>query len=212
MNILRILFSIILVRPLVQVLLGLKVRHRERLPRKGPAIIVANHNSHLDTLVLTSLFPLSMLRHLRPVAAADYFLRNRFVSWFSLGIMNILPIQRKGRSRKEDLFTNIYDALAQQDIVILFPEGTRGEPEVLQRNKTGLYHLTKHCPDVPIYPVFLHGLGKTLPKGDYVLIPFFCDVLVGEPFYYQDDRGKFMAQLDHRIVELAKEGDFQPWD
>jgi len=190
----------------------MNVRHRHRLPLEGPAVIVANHNSHLDTLVLMTLFPLRCLHKLRPVAAADYFLRNRFLAWFSLKIMNIIPLERKNLRKREQLFAGVYEALDQGDLIILYPEGTRGEPEQVQKYKSGIYHLMKERPDVPIYPIFTHGLGKALPKGDFVLVPFFCDVFVGQPFYWQKDRRAFMNELQKKMELLASEGDFAAWD
>lgn len=212
MVLLRWLFYLLIVRPLTLIVLGIHIRHRERLPEKGPAILVANHNSHLDTLVMMTLFPLRMLNRIRPVAAADYFLKNRWLAWFSLNIMHIIPLRRKGGQKSRDLFQGITTALAQGDLVILYPEGSRGEPERLQKYKSGIYHLARECPDVPIYPIFMHGLGKALPKGDPILVPFFCDVFVGEPFRWQEDRHAFMEELNLRMAELAGEGDFAPWE
>lgn len=77
-GILRFLFFLTIVRPIILVVLGFNVRRRELLPTGGPAIIVANHNSHLDTMVLMTLFPMSILHLIHPVAAADYFLKKRF--------------------------------------------------------------------------------------------------------------------------------------
>jgi 1-acyl-sn-glycerol-3-phosphate acyltransferase len=212
MAMLRILFSLLLIRPLVLIVLGINVRHRHRLPQRGPAIIVANHNSHLDTLVLLTLFPLQMLRKLRPVAAADYFLRNRFLAWFSLHIMNIIPLERKNVRNRTELFAGVNAALDRDELIILYPEGSRGEPEQLQQFKSGLYHLVKMRPETPIVPVFTHGLGKALPKGDPVLVPFFCDVFIGESFYWQENRRDFMDDLQRRMNELAAEGTFSVWD
>ncbi|MFD1406980.1 lysophospholipid acyltransferase family protein [Kroppenstedtia eburnea] len=212
MVLLRWLFSLLIVRPLTLIVLGIHIRHRERLPEKGPAILVANHNSHLDTLVMMTLFPLRMLNRIRPVAAADYFLKNRWLAWFSLNIMHIIPLRRKGGQKSRDLFQGITTALTRGDLVILYPEGSRGEPERLQRYKSGIYHLARECPAVPIYPIFMHGLGKALPKGDPILVPFFCDVFVGEPFRWQEDRHAFMEELNLRMAELAGEGDFAPWE
>jgi hypothetical protein len=64
---LSILFQMV-ARVVVSIVIGLRIEHKERLPTSGPAILVANHNSHLDTIVLMSLFPLSMVHRLRPVA------------------------------------------------------------------------------------------------------------------------------------------------
>jgi 1-acyl-sn-glycerol-3-phosphate acyltransferase len=210
---LRLLFFLIVVRPLILVVLGLCVRHRERLPGSGPAIVVANHNSHLDTLALMTLFPTRLLSQLRPVAAADYFLRNRLVAWFSTRIIGIVPLDREARDLTVDQrLQGVYQALEEDQIVILFPEGSRGEPESLSRFKRGIAVIAGRFPQVPVTPIFLHGMGKALPRGEGMLVPFFCDVLVGEPLEPQEDDELFMIALEQRMHELAEEGEFPPWD
>ena len=211
MNLLRALFFALLVRPLVFVLFGANVRHGARVPRSGPAIVVANHNSHLDTLVLMSLFPLGQLHLLRPVAAADYFTRNRLLGWFTQRLLQGILIARQP-SPKADPFAELSSALAAGHILILYPEGSRGEPERLAGFKTGVAHLAKRHPAVGVYPVFMHGLGKVLPKNDWVPVPFFIDVFVGEPLRWSCDRAGFMAALNGRMAELAAEGQFPVWE
>ncbi len=206
------LFFVMIVWPITQLVLGLNVRHRERLPRSGPALVVANHNSHLDTMVLMTLFPLRLLPKLRPVAAMDYFLHNRALAWFSLNILGIIPLQRSGFSLHEDPLAECSQALELEDILILFPEGSRGEAERLSSFKTGIAHLAKRHPKVPVVPIFLHGLGKALPKGEVVLVPFFCDVCVGESLCWTGDRRAFMDRLELAMKTLADEGHFPPWE
>jgi len=211
-SLIRWLFYGLFIRSIVLVVLGLNVRHRERLPRRGPAIIVANHNSHLDTMVLMSLFPLRLLPKLHPVAAMDYFLTSRLFSWFTLNVVGILPIKRTVTRGDDNPLAPCDRALADGQMLIVFPEGSRGEPEQLQNFKGGIARLAESHPTVPVIPVFLHGLGKALPKGETLLVPFFCDVFVGEPLAWTGDRRSYMRQLDERMKQLAAEGNFPMWE
>jgi 1-acyl-sn-glycerol-3-phosphate acyltransferase len=209
---LRFLFFLLIVRPLVLVVIGLNVRRRTLLPARGPAVVIANHNSHLDTLVLMSLFPLRLLPKLRPVAAMDYFLRNRWLAWFALNIIGIIPLRRSVKAGHDDPLAEVVAALDNDDILVLFPEGSRGEPERVGRFKTGIAHIAQRRPEVPVVPVYLHGLGMALPKGDFVLVPFFCDVFVGEALHWQGDRKAFMNAMTERMATLSDEGRFPAWE
>ena len=211
-RVLRWLFFAVLVRGVVLVLLGLNVRHRERLPAGGPALLAANHNSHLDTMVLISLMPLSLLPRVRPVAAADYFLRNRVMAWFSTKVIGVIPIKRQRDRPDEDLLEPVCEALRRGDIVCFFPEGSRGEPERFKPLKSGIARLAERFPDLPVYPIYLHGLGKALPKGEALLVPFFLDVFVGEPMRWGGERERFLADYRAAMDALAAEGHFPPWE
>lgn len=207
---LRLIFFALIIRPVVYVILGLNVRHWQRLPDDGPAIIVANHNSHLDTLVLMSLLPVRTLRKLHPVAAADYFLRYRPLAWFATRIIGIIPIARS--SGGGNPLAGCFRALEDGNILVLFPEGSRGTPESRMADfKQGVRVIARKFPDVPVYPVFLHGLGKALPKGEALLVPFFCDVFVGSSITYQSEQNNFMDTLRISMNELATEGEFPEW-
>lgn len=207
---LRFLFFLLIVRPAVYVLLGLNLRHREKLPSQGPAILVANHNSHLDTPVLMNLFPMRMLPRLRPVAAVDYFLANRLRAWFARRVVGILPLERHPKGGHDPL-APLEQALDRGDILILFPEGTRGAPERMSALKSGIAHLAKRRPDVPVVPVFIHGLGKALPKGEALLVPFFVDLYAGDRIQWTGSRDSFMAELTARFEALAAEARKPDW-
>ena len=209
-QILQLTFFVFIVRPVLLVILGMNVRGREHLPEKGPAIIVANHNSHLDTLTLMALFPLKDLHLLRPAAAADYFLANKWLSWFASAIINIIPLAR-GVVKKNPL-ADMEAALDRNEILILFPEGSRGEPEQRAEFKRGIAYLAKARPDVPVHPVYMHGLGKALPKGSFFLVPFNCDVFAGSSLTWTGNPASFMETLEARMAGLAEQGHFQPWE
>ena len=185
--------------------LGVNVRNRERLFAHKQMIIVANHNSHLDTMALMNLFPFRDLKKIRPVGAMDYFHSTRFRKWFASEIVRFVPLNRESTGGRRDPLANCSEAINGGDSLILFPEGTRGEPEKLEKFKAGVAHLVKRFPDVAVVPVFMYGMGKVLPKGEFLPVPYFCDVFVGEHFYWNGGKKDFMAELDLRMKQLADE-------
>ena len=212
---LRFLFFAVVVRPLMIVILGTNLRHRDRIPNEGPAIIVANHNSHLDVFALMNVLGLGRLRHVRPVAAADYFLTKPLRSWFARQIVGIIPIDRRQVGRGEDgrhPLEPISDAIRDGDIILLFPEGTRGEPELMNDLQSGIAHLAKRHPEVPVIPVFMRGLGKALPKGEAMLVPFLCDIVIGDALPKGLSKKEFMDRLCDQMKSLSAELGGGDWD
>ncbi|MDN5939116.1 MAG: 1-acyl-sn-glycerol-3-phosphate acyltransferase [Salinisphaera sp.] len=211
-RLLRFLFFAAFVRPVLALLLGMNVRDRHRLPDRGPAIVIANHNSHLDTMVMMSLLPLRLLPRVRPIAAADYFLSGRGLAWFSLNIIGIVPLKRQRSEPDEDLLGPCSEALEDDAILIFFPEGSRGEPERMAAFKSGIARLAERHPEVPVTPVFLHGLGKALPRGEALLVPLMLDVFVGEPIRWDGRSANYMQQVTDSIHSLAANAHLPAWD
>ena len=208
----RFLFFAVVVRAVILVALGLTVRHRERLPRDGPAVLAGNHNSNLDALALMSLMPLKLLPKLRPVAAMDYFYTSGFRAWFANNIIGIIPVKRGSGKEGGNPLQLAEEALDRGEILVLFPEGTRGEPEKLQAFKKGIGHLARARPKVPVVPVFMYGLGKALPKGSALLVPFNVSVTVGEALYGKASYDAFVASLEKAMTSLAAEEKVPAWE
>jgi len=210
-RLLRALFYGVIVRPVLMIMLGLNVRHLKRLSIDTPRLIAANHNSHLDALVLMSLFKLRDLPRVKVVAAKDYFCRTPFLTWFSINIIGIIPIDRKNADKTQDPLTPVVEALDAGFTVVIFPEGTRGDPEQRQPLKYGISKLLETKPDIEITPVFMHGLGKSLPRGEALLVPFVCEINIGEAVHWMGDRTVLMDALQNSFDSLAAEMEPKEW-
>lgn len=207
---LRVLLLRLVARPLARILIGADVIGREHLPRTGPAIVCANHNSHVDTLLLLAIFPAEALGRVRPVAAADYFLSNPALSWFARRIVGITPISRTV-ARGEDVLAPAKAALERGEIVVVFPEGTRGAPEEMGPLKAGVARLAEAFPDAPVTPVWIQGAGRVLPKGAKAPVPLNCTAVVGPSFVWTGERAGFMAELRERLLALKAQAPPLRW-
>jgi 1-acyl-sn-glycerol-3-phosphate acyltransferase len=159
---LRVLIHLLLLRPLLRLIFGINVTGRENLKGLDRFILVANHNSHLDTLLLYSVLPVGQIPTTHPLAARDYFARHRWL----FAVVNYLfrPIWIDRIQKEGDPIAETLRVIDRGCSVIVFPEGTRGEPGQIQEFKTGVGRLVERRRDVPVVPVFLLGPERSLPK------------------------------------------------
>jgi 1-acyl-sn-glycerol-3-phosphate acyltransferase len=82
----------------------------------------------------------------------------------------------------------------------------------MSRFRTGISRLVERHPEIPIVPVFMYGLGKALPKGDFLLVPFFCDVIIGEPLYWRGSIEATMEAYQAAMRQLAAQSEKPAWE
>jgi 1-acyl-sn-glycerol-3-phosphate acyltransferase len=203
-NVVQMIFFALVIKPFMVLFIGLRVRGREHLQETRSFILIANHSSHLDTMSLLSLFPLTRLRRIRPVAAADYFERNKFVSVLTKTLFNILPIARKNITSENNPLRRMREAIDAGDSIIIFPEGTRGSSQEMGEFRSGVAHLIEKAPGVPVVSAYLVNMGRSLPKGEFIPVPFFCEIRIGAPRIYQGSRQEITKALEASVQELRK--------
>ena len=78
-------------------------------------------------------------------------------------------------------------------------------PEVLAPFRRGASVLAAEYPDVRFVPVYLHGLGKTLPRGEWRFVPFASEAHIGLPRTEASGRGEPMAERLQADIEAMAE-------
>ena len=179
---LQFIYSVV-VRAFLKIIVGVKFDKARFLLNENQFIIVANHNSHLDTMAIMASLPAKIIHKVKPVAAADYFGKTKLKATLSNYLINALLIQRKRDKEhpENDPINQMIKALDDGFSLIIFPEGTRGEPEVQQPLKPGVGYVLIKKPQIKYVPVYLKGMGKAMPKDDSLLIPFTSSLTYGRP-------------------------------
>lgn len=164
---------------LVRALVGAGARWVGTQPSPGQRIYFANHSSHIDTVALWSALPPELRLHTRPVAAADYWQKDRLRRYIATKGLNVVFIDRSRSDPRADPLQPLAEALAQGDSLIIFPEGTRHPEPLPGPFKSGLFHLAERFPGVELVPVYLENLHRSLPKGSLFPVPLICTVRFG---------------------------------
>jgi 1-acyl-sn-glycerol-3-phosphate acyltransferase len=151
------------VRGVLRLTEHIEVFGREHLPPSAPFVIVANHSSHLDVLVLATALPLRLRNCVFPLAAGDTFFETPAVAAFAGSMMNALPMWRKNCGH------HAIDTLRQRLVAepcgyILFPEGTRSRTGQMAPFRHGIGMLVAGS-KVPVIPCHLQGTFEAMPPG-----------------------------------------------
>ncbi len=180
-------------------------------PEMKQRIYFANHNSHIDFILLWSSLPTPIRRKTRPIAASDYWTKDGLRRFLIQDTFNGVTIQRN-RENNADPLQPVKDVLAQGYSIIFFPEGTRNlEDDVeLLSFKSGLYNLHQQFPDIEIVPVWISNLKRVMPKGAFVPVPLLSTVIFGEPLQQHThmDKAEFLAHAQQQLLSL-KDKEYQ---
>ena len=176
-------------------------------PEMKQRIYYANHNSHIDFILLWSSLPKLMRRKTKPVAASDYWLKDGFRQFLIKDTFNGVTIQRN-RENNADPLQPIKEALSQGYSIIFFPEGTRNlnDDIDLLPFKSGLYNLHREFPEIEIVPVWISNLRRVMPKGAFVPLPLLSTVCFGYPLeqHLDMDKAQFIDYAQKQLLELKK--------
>ncbi len=180
-------------------------------PELKQRIYYANHNSHIDFILLWSSLPKPIRRQTRPIAASDYWLKDGFRRFLIQDTFSGVTIQRQRENHKDPLHP-VKEVLAQGYSIIFFPEGTRNlndDVELLDF-KSGLYYLSQEFPQVEIVPVWISNLKRVMPKGAFIPLPLLSTVIFGCPL--KDiktlDKQTFLQYAKEELVKL-KQAEYQ---
>ena len=175
-------------------------------PVSKQRIYFANHVSNADMPMIWTVLPSSMRRNTRPVAAADYWLKNRLRAFVGPEVFNCVLIDRRPETRTNDPLKKIIEALDEGSSLIIFPEGNRNTTdEPLLPFRAGLYNIGRQRPDIDLVPTWLANLNKIMPKGEVIPLPLICTVTFGSPIHVEEgeDKEAFLKRAAEALVTLA---------
>jgi acyl-[acyl-carrier-protein]-phospholipid O-acyltransferase/long-chain-fatty-acid--[acyl-carrier-protein] ligase len=184
----------------------IRVHGLENVPREGPALIVANHVTWIDGVLLVVTLP----RHARYLVWGD-FVAMPSLNWLAR-IMHIIPVKATDGPRA--LIRSLQtarQALVDGHLVVIFAEGQLSRTGQMNPFQRGLLRIVDGT-DAPVIPTYLDGLwgswfsyqGGTYLRKWPTKFPYPCQILFGEPLHGVTDVWPVQESV-RRLGPLANE-------
>ncbi len=157
---------------------------RENIPAEPPYIMVANHSSHLDAMMMVSIQRWRLRDKVFPLAAGDFFFETPAMATFATFCINALPLWRRncGRHVLGELRKRL---ISEPCVFVLFPEGTRSKDGQIGLFKAGLGMIVAET-EVPVVPCRISGVSQAMPKGKRLPRPKPIRLAIGKPLRFED--------------------------
>lgn len=160
---------------LLRLFLRLESHGREHVPGSGPALLVSNHSSFLDPVLVGVSTP----RRLHFMAKAELF--DVPVLNLVLRRLPVMPVRRDGAD--PSALRLALRVLEEGHAILVFPEGTRVNEGELLEGKAGVGMLAI-LSGAPVVPVYIEGAGRALPRGRFLPRPVKVRVRFGSPLRF----------------------------
>lgn len=178
---------------LCKFLFRVRTSGREHIPRKGGVLLVSNHTSYLDPILLGVAYP-------RPL---HFFARSELFEnfWFGrlIRALHAFPVDTH-RPLDKDAMERAIKRLKEGKAVVVYPEGTRSRDGLLHRGEAGAGFFAVKA-GVPVLPVYLKGSYAAFPPGARMIRPKKISVHFGKALFFSPEthwRESASPQKGHR--------------
>ena len=183
--------TIALLRIILPIIMKREISGVENLQAEGPVVLASNHLTNFDVFPIQLCLPRPLFfmakAELHKNALMDAYLRQ----------LGAFPVQRGGRD--EWALNHARSVLDHEQVLAIFPEGTRSKGRGLRPAKTGAARFALYA-SCPILPVVIYGtekMFKHFPKRTQITIH------IGEPIFPEDGESA-LALTDRLMYVLAQ--------
>ena len=202
------LMKYVVIGPIVKAVFRPWIVGRRNVPASGAAILASNHLSFVDSVIL----PLMIDRPVSFLAKSDYFTGRGIKGWATRIFMKAtgqLPIDRSGGRASEASLNTGLQVLGREDLLGIYPEGTRSPDGRLYRGRVGIARMALEA-RVPVIPVVMVDTDTMMPIGSRLPRVVRVGVVIGEPLDFsrfagmESDRYILRSVTDEIMVAIQR--------